>query len=75
MKQTAPKDQVALIERTIQDADFRQRLLEDPIGVITAEEYEVPAEILDQIRQMDRAALEDAIASLNHTSGNRYAAS
>jgi len=68
------KDHFALIERTVMDVDFRNRLLEDPEGTISAEGYDVPEDLLTQVKSMDRGALEAAISELNHQVGTRKAA-
>jgi hypothetical protein len=53
-----------LLQRLMTDADFRRRLLSDPEGVIAAEGYIIDPAVIDQLKSLDVAAAEAAIAQL-----------
>lgn len=60
------RDKNALYAKAINDPDFRQRLLEDPEGVLESEGIELDAGTIAQIRDSaskSPEALEEAIAS------------
>lgn len=50
-----PKSLQDLIQRAIDDPEFRRRLLEDPEAVISAEGYEVSEEKLAEIKRASEA--------------------
>ena len=68
------KGKEELIGRAVVDADFRKRLLADPEGVIAAEGYEIDAELLEQIKNVDPEAAEAAAGAVDGEFGDRKAA-
>jgi len=68
------RDLDALIQRAATDADFRARLVADPVGTIQADGYNVPQETLDKMGNIDPVAAEAALAALGTESGDRRAA-
>lgn len=64
-----------LIGRAVIDPEFRARLLADPEGTITAEGYDVPADLVAQIKALDPEAANAAAAGLDAAFAERRAAS
>ncbi len=53
----------ALMERVVNDADFRARLFRNPEETIAAEGYVVPAEVVEKIKSVDQSAVDAAVAA------------
>ncbi|MFP3880925.1 MAG: Franean1_4349 family RiPP [Actinomycetota bacterium] len=53
-----------LVGRAIQNPDFRRRLLADPEGVAVAEGYDLTEAQMDAIRNLDAAAVDEAIDAM-----------
>jgi hypothetical protein len=62
-----------LIGRAVTDPDFRKRLLEDPDGTIRAEGFQIDAETLAKLKQIDPVAAEEAAKNLDETFASRAA--
>jgi hypothetical protein len=74
MSTSNARDLDALVRRAASDTDFRTRLVNDPIGTIQAEGYEVSQDTLDKMGNIDAAAAEAALAALGTDSADRKAA-
>ena len=69
----ATKGKDALIGRAVTDPDFRRRLLENPEQTIQQEGYEIPAELVEQLKNLDADAAEAATRDLEDFATRRAA--
>ncbi len=69
------KGREALIGRALIDADFRERLLRDPEATIASEGYAVPAELVEQLKNVDADQAAAAVAEFDSAFTDRKAAS
>jgi hypothetical protein len=63
-----------MVSRAIVDPKFRAALLKDPEGTIKAENYDVPPDALDKLKNLDPVAAEAAIKDIEAGVTNRKAA-
>ncbi|MDP7114708.1 MAG: Os1348 family NHLP clan protein [Myxococcota bacterium] len=62
------------VGRAVNDAEFRKRLLKDPVGVIEAEGYEVPENVLEILANLDAEQVDAAIKAAEDKVGDKRAA-
>ena len=63
-----------LIQRAIVDPKFRTELVTDPERVVSDEGYELPDEVMEQLKAIDHEAAELAAKEIEQEFGNRKAA-
>lgn len=68
-----PKGKEALFGRAVVDPEFRKQLLADPEGTIAAGGYEVDAEVLQTLKDVDPAEAEAATRDLDSPADRRAA--
>jgi len=63
-----------LVGRAVNNPKFRARLLKDPEGVIADEGFDVPADVIETLKNIDPDTAEAAIKAAEASVGDRRAA-